>query len=85
MLAPAIHRAQLAHLITVAIDMLDMLDGDPDLEPDNDDIDPTDIFGDMGDGPASPILPRYSQDQSAGPINAAEALAVYLSAHSRAA
>lgn len=85
MLTPGTSRAQLAHLITVAIDLLDMLDGDPDLEPDNDDIDPTDVFGDVGDGTVSPILPRYRQDQTAGPINAAEALAAYLSAHASAA
>lgn len=55
--------------IEALIDMLDLIDGDPDLEPDYEDYDACD----RGE-PLQHVkdLPRYGIDQSKGPINCME-------------
>ena len=67
-------RAQLEGFISVAIDLLDMADGDPDIEDD----DPSGTPLDQGEGDEATIVatkPIYGPDQSTGPINEREAIA----------
>lgn len=52
--------------IEALIDMLDLIDGDPDLEPDYEDYDPCDL-GEPDQHLET--LPQYGEDQSAGPTN----------------
>jgi len=67
-------RPKMEGFIAVAIDLLDMLDGDPDIE--DDDPGGTDL--DRGEAAAEsrilPTLPEYGIDQTAGPINERDAV-----------
>lgn len=74
---PTFSRARLSRLISDAIDLLDAMDGDPDLEDDGD-VDPTDQWGDLGDGSILAPMPVYGLDQSLGPINIVQALEAYM-------
>lgn len=61
------------HRVTLLVARLDRADGDCDLEDDDPSGDPAEIDADSDDGRAlSPILPRWSVDQSRGPTNANE-------------
>lgn len=64
-LAP-IDRKAIERQIEALIDLLDRIDGDPDMEPDHEDFDDTD----MGE-PQNwmKTLPIYGIDQSEGPLN----------------
>lgn len=59
-------RATVERQIEALIDLLDEMDGDPDMEPDHDDYDGCDAGEpDM----FHRTLPIYGEDQSAGPLN----------------
>lgn len=68
-------RAAIEAQIEELIDMLDWIDGDPDMEPDHEDYDACDAGEHIQ---LLPILPQYEEDQSQGPINANEALDLYM-------
>ncbi|WP_070151095.1 hypothetical protein [Sphingobium phenoxybenzoativorans] len=68
-------RRALASFITVAIDLLDALDGDPDLEDtDIEDGDPLDLGEAQADTEILVAPPRYGVDQTLGPVNEVEAI-----------
>jgi hypothetical protein len=63
--------------IEALIEALDQIDGDPDLEPDYEDYDITDL----GEPDLFlPTLPRYGMDQSRGPTNVRSAQRAYRTA-----
>ncbi|OJY68608.1 MAG: hypothetical protein BGP16_05005 [Sphingobium sp. 66-54] len=69
-------RASLEAFLSVAIDLLDAMDGDPDVEDDDPSGDTLDISGEAPTDNGAEmyaIRPVYSVDQSRGPINEAEA------------
>jgi hypothetical protein len=73
---PSLPRAELARLTEQLIDRMDEIDGDIDLEDDDPAGGSADDVGEEDEtnreGVVMP-LPRYGVDQSAGPINVAEA------------
>lgn len=60
-------RKAIERQIDALIDLLDQIDGDPDMEPDHEDYDPCD-FGERREFMAT--VPIYGIDQSEGPLNA---------------
>lgn len=70
-------REAIEQQIEVLIEMLDHIDGDPDMEPDHEDYDACDA-GEQEE--LLPLLPRYGKDQSKGPINEREARDLYRAA-----
>lgn len=62
-------RPQIEQLIEKSIALLDLIDGDPDLEAEVDEED-----DDPGEEERLPVLPAYGEDQSRGPINELAAL-----------
>ncbi|KPL67408.1 hypothetical protein SZ64_04385 [Erythrobacter sp. SG61-1L] len=67
-------RRQLEAFITVAIDLIDIIDGDFDLEDDDPDI----AADDVGEPKIGILHPVYDIDQSIGPINEVAAVREYL-------
>ncbi|QCI92905.1 hypothetical protein [Novosphingobium sp. EMRT-2] len=67
-------REAIEQQIEALIEMLDHIDGDPDMEPDHEDYDACDAGEHIQ---LLPILPRYGEDQSEGPINEREAHDIY--------
>lgn len=65
-----VSRKAIEQQIEFLIDLLDQIDGDPDMEPDVHEFDPLD-FGE--EDFCSTVKPRYRIDQSTGPTNAKEA------------
>ncbi len=77
---PSLPRAELARLTERLIDRMDVLDGDPDLEPETDVDDAHDdgcgpvhkhgatFWGAAEDDPGRNYIPLYGDDQSAGPL-----------------
>lgn len=77
---PSLPRAELARLTERLIDRMDEMDGDPDLEPEQDVDDAHDdgcgpvhkhgltFWGAAEDDPGRDYIPIYGNDQSAGPL-----------------
>lgn len=70
-------RAAIEQTVEQLIALLDTADGDPDLEDDDPAGDPLD---ERGEAPSDngtdllPVLPRYGDDQTAGPVNERDGL-----------
>lgn len=67
-----VSRKAIEQQIEFLIDLLDQIDGDPDMEPDDHEFDPLD-FGELDR--VSVVKPTYRIDQSTGPTNVKEAWA----------
>ena len=77
---PSLPRATLARLVERAIDRMDEMDGDPDLEDDDPAGDPLDERGEAPDDAGRgilPTLPVYAVDQASLPANVREAGRLY--------
>lgn len=68
---PPLDRRIIERQIEQLIELLDQIDGDPDLEDDDPDGDPCDFGEDDG---LSPVRPLYAVDQTTGPLNVEEAM-----------
>ena len=73
---PAASRDTLECIIEQALDVLDLYDGNPDLEDDDPAGDPLDEYGEAATDSGTemlPLAPTYAVDQSLGPTNEDEA------------
>ena len=77
---PSLPRRELGRLVERAIDHMDRLDGDPDVEDDDPAGDPLELYGEHSSDTGCAMLPGkplYDEDQTLGPINERDAARAY--------